>query len=414
MFSGDLAWVWAAIWWAWVLQAGWSCYNQWHFLRRVRRWDRRHKHRDMKGLSFRGPAVVIVAIKGVDERFERHIAGLTTQDYPQYRLIFTVESEDDPAHAAIAALIQRGGQREIELVVADRAERGGQKVHNLLAALRHLRDTDEAIVFADADVVPDDQWLGRMVGPLVRDWIGAATGYRWLIPADEGADNLPMRVASVINSTVATLQGPPRRTHAWGGSTALLRRTLDEAKVVEHWQGALSDDYQMSRAIRRIDKVVFFVPRCLVGSPARFTWSSLMEFGRRQYVITRVHAPMLWLLGLLFTAMSLAGWLSVIIAAVMHVEGWGWGLVAAAAVYLLDLTRGHFRARVARFILGDAAVERLRGALALDRFATPLVMAVHLLLILRSALGRRITWAGITYHMRGRQDVEIEGRGPRE
>ena len=63
------------------------------------------------------PAVaVILPLKGVDEDTEQNIASLLNQDYPNYRLIFAIESENDPVLPlleGIAAEIpfsrQRGG-----------------------------------------------------------------------------------------------------------------------------------------------------------------------------------------------------------------------------------------------------------------------------------------------------------------
>ena len=58
----------------------------------------------------------------------------------------------------------------------------------------------------------------------------------------------------------------------------------------------------------------------------------------------------------------------------------------------------------------ESADQYLRRAMALDRWATPLWMAVHALCVWTGALGRRITWAGITYELRRRQDVRIVKR----
>ncbi len=397
-----------AIWLLWLGQAAWSCFNAWNFLHRAKRLQRRFDRRNRKAGFFTPPAAVIIPVKGAGDHFQEHVLALGRQDYPGYRLIFVVQSEEDPAYAALRAIKDRVG-REVEVLVAGLAGHGGQKVHNQLCGLQSLRPSDEVAVFADADAVPHDQWLRQLVAPLRREFVGASTGYRWLVPADENA-SWASCFASVLNASVATLLGPPRRNHAWGGSMALTRRMLDQSRLVEHWQGALSDDYQLTHAIGQTDKIIQFAPRCLVVSPARFTWRSLLEFARRQYLITRIHEPWIWLAGLLITALYTAGWVSVITAGVMQTPGWHWGWAIWASVFALDHWRAQLRRRAVHDLLGPQTVAKLHRVWLLEHWATPLWMLLHLAIILSSTAGRRITWAGITYDMRHRQDVRIVRR----
>jgi cellulose synthase/poly-beta-1,6-N-acetylglucosamine synthase-like glycosyltransferase len=359
--------------------------------------------------------VVIVPVKGVDDRLEAHLQALRQQDYPRYRLVFVVESKEDPAYAVLERLVNEAGPQpagtcqSIALYVAGRADRGGQKVHNLEHALRQLGEDDEAVAFADADAVPDEYWLGRLMQPLGKPDVGASTGYRWLVPQDE---RLSSRVGSVLNASVATLLGPARRNMVWGGSAAMLRSTLEEGDLESLWEGTLSDDCQMTRAVSRTGRRVYFVARCLVASPVSMTWGRLFEFGRRQYLIMRVHHPRVWLAGLFGTGLYVGGWISAIAALAGGVL---WALPVMAVVYLGDRQRGRMRRQVVKEVFDQSTVRQLAGVDGLERWATPLWMAVHLLIVVSSAVGRRITWAGITYELRGPQDVRVvqwEDDGP--
>ncbi|MBI1370300.1 MAG: glycosyltransferase [Planctomycetes bacterium] len=402
----DLPPIWLVTLWAlWVCQAVWCWWNVGRFRRRlaqqVGRAPHRKRHRDL-------PAVIIVPVKGVDDHFAEHVRGLMHQGYFDYRLLFVTQSADEPAHVALADLIagapRAEGLQGVDLITAGVAQRGGQKVHNQLAALRTLDDTEAVIVFADADAVPDDDWLESMVIAAQKERMGAATGYRWFIPAD---DAFASRLASVLNSSAATMLGPAYRNHAWGGAMAIKRSLMTECKLVEHFDGALSDDYQLTRAVRSIGRRVYFMSRGMAASPAKFTWARLIEFARRQYRITRIYAPWTWLGVLAILSLYLAGWVSAIAGLF---AGMGDALVAIALVMTFDIARGFERRRVVRALFGDETARRLAGALRLDIFSTPLWMALHWLIVLSTALGRRITWAGIRYHMRGRRDVRIEGR----
>ena len=52
---------------------------------------------------------------------------------------------------------------------------------------------------------------------------------------------------------------------------------------------------------------VFFVPACLVASYESTTWRQLFEFGRRQFLITRISAPRTWRFGLYSCLYSILG-----------------------------------------------------------------------------------------------------------
>ena len=391
-------------WLIWVGQSLWCMRNAYMFRRFMRGQGKRE---DGKQIVYEPSAAIIIPVKGADDRLLRNIHGVRSQAYPKYRVVFVVQSETDPAHAAIQAAMAEDGDESVpvELLVAGSAEVGGQKVHNLLRGLDAVRDDDEVVVFADADAVPDDQWLRRLITPLLKERVGVTTGYRWLIPED---DALASKVGSVINASVATLMGPDRYNHAWGGSMAIQRKTLEACNLREHWQGALSDDYQMTRAIKVLKLRVYFVGRCLVASPVRFTWGSLFEFGVRQYRITRVYSPGIWLIALFAMSLSVGGWL---ISAGALAMGIGWALPAMMLVSFFDTCRAKLRRSVVGEIFGRKVVDKLRGTLDFEKYSTTFWMMIHLLFILISSVGSKLTWSRITYHMPSRQGVKVISRG---
>lgn len=411
-FSSPPTWL-AILWCFWACQAAWCCWNVYKYLERYERWVRRS---DRKLLPFTPPAALIVPIKGIDERFAHHLDSLLSQRYPAYRLIFIVQSESDPAWgrlqsqaALFTACADSTGCRSITILAAGLSLDEGQKVRNLLCGLRSVTEQDECIVFADADAVPDDDWLRRIIHPLTHDDIGATTGYRWLVPQSD-RPNLPTMLGSIINSSIATLLGPDGRSHAWGGSMALLRKTALACKLEEHWRGSLSDDYQLTRAIRSLKLRILFVPSCLIASPVDFSWKSLMEFGRRQYLITRVYAPLLWCQGLLFVGLYNAAMLSALVVATMFTPGWAWSWIVFAFVAALEAWRTSVRGRAVKTVLGPEVHDRLGDVREIERFQGMLIMAVHFAMILASIWGRTIRWAGITYELRSPQKIRILDR----
>lgn len=376
-------------------------------------------------LAYRPPVTLIVPFKGFDHDLKRGIRALLTLDYPQYRLIAVVESEDDPAHAVLReTLAEFPVGPTVEIVVSGLAPNdSGQKVHNQLAAFEHLQhharpleDTD-VVVFADSDAVPHARWMGQLVGPLVDDKNGATTGYRWLIPQMRAQRPRWGSVfASVINSSVATFIGHGSLTQAWGGSMAIRASFIREAKLADRFRGALSDDYQVTRMCRDHGRRVHFIHHCLVPSGIDLTLKSLLEFGRRQYLITRIHDP-----GLYAIALGLsAGYLVAVTGAwVGGILAWraGYPVVttcAAAALFFVFVANQHraaLRRRAVSTAFGPTMAHHLRRTLAVDRFGTTLVTAVNFILLLSALSSRRMTWRGIDYVLKGPQDVHASRPG---
>ncbi len=374
--------------------------------------------------AYRPKAVVVVPFKGAEATLAANVRALLTQDYPDYRVLLVVESEDDPAYAVLRDAAEAQPQRAEVLCVGPAEPNEGQKVHNLIAAIDHLEHAargEEVWAFADSDAVPGPAWLGDLVGPLVQEKTGVSTGYRWLIPVALPGEARPRfwaHLASILNASAASFAGREQLNHAWGGSMALRTRTARELGLRDWLRGALSDDYQVTRMVRGAGLRVYFVVRCLVASPVAFDAPGFTEFVRRQYLITRVHARGVFFGGLvLLWHYQLGLWsaLAAVICTVLtHERWWGepWFLLPMLALLVVtgsDQARATIRGMVIRRAFGADTARKLRTTQGIDRLLTPLWMTVNGLLMLSAAVGRTITWRGITYKMHEPQKIERLG-----
>jgi len=404
------------LWFCWVIEAVLAAVKVRHFARRIGAGEKPF-------IKWQPRATVIVPFKGVQDNPERALRPLLEQDYPDYRLCLVVESEDDPACAVLRRALAARPEADARVIVAGRAPSNiGQKVHNQRVVLRMLDQEcadDEVWAFADSDAVPDGHWLRSMVGPLIKPHRGMTTGYRWLVPEPDahGRVGLWSHLASVINSSVACQAGFYDWHQAWGGAMALRVETARRGRLLGRLDGALTDDYPMTRMCRELGLEVYFARPCLVLSPAAFTFRSLWNFGHRQYLITRVYAPGLYVTALLLLSLWVAGFVSALgamVAAIGWVPGAGTlpgslGVVGAFAMALVaaaDQVRSHYRAAAVRTAFGRAALGRLRTTLRYDRWATPVWTCLHWAIVVRAAVGRTMTWRGITYRLLGPNRVE--------
>jgi cellulose synthase/poly-beta-1,6-N-acetylglucosamine synthase-like glycosyltransferase len=289
------------------------------------------------------------------------------------------------------------------MVVAGEAKNRGQKVHNLLVALDTLNSIDrrvEALVFADSDMLPARNWLAELVAPLGDRRVGATTGYRWYLPSNEWRD--PARsfasiLLSVWNSSALALLGE-RSGFAWGGSTAILRENFDGIGVKDRWQGALSDDYALTSAVRERGQRIKFVPQCLVASQSEVTVKDLLEFTTRQMRITRVYSPSVWRLACFSHGLfNLAFWGGLLWLMASFVTGTPNRLLASllAGVFLFGAVTGAMRALVAARLLPAGHGIKWLAYLSLG----PIVSLVYLFNVIASARTTRVVWRGISYDM---------------
>ncbi len=383
----------------WILAAAWMAIA---VLTTVTAW------RYAQGLPFpevpqtAPPAAVLVAIKGVSDLSRSFFARLRHQSYPAYRVIAAVESEDDPAFLMLKEESKKPGA-PLRIVIAGLADRTGQKVWNLLATLDGLEPEDGIVAFADADTLPGPDWLSRLAASLVNPGREAVTGYRWIIPADS---RLSSAAVAAANASIITLPRLPSvKNHCWGGTFAIRREALERLSIRRSWEGAFSDDAQMTLACKEARVPVFSPRQSLLLSPVAMNWREAFSFGCRQYRIIWIHDRGLWALAAFGTLLPLTGATAAMAMAFQ-------GSLAASALLAASLMLGELRYRTRRKIFAalwgeDAEAERLRLYWRTERWLRPIWLSFHALCIVAAPGSRRIRWAGVEYLVRGPQDVLV-------
>jgi cellulose synthase/poly-beta-1,6-N-acetylglucosamine synthase-like glycosyltransferase len=355
----------------------------------------------------------------VDQGFRENLAALFRQDYPRYEIIFVTDSADDPALELIAEArvesMGEAGPEKASTLISGRATESGQKVHNLLAALEAVHPACEVLVFVDSDARPQSDWLQNLVAPLADEQVGAATGYRWFIPARGG---LSSHLLSVWNASIASALGPQReKNFCWGGSTAIRLETFNRLGMREKWRGALSDDFALMRALRAERLPIHFVPACLVASVEDCDLRGLLEFTTRQIKITRVYAPHFWKAVLAGSTLFTLGFFGGILLTIARLR---LGLPVALPVALLSLifllgaAKSYLRLRAVAIPLARYRAELKRSAPA-HLLLWPLTVIIYLYNSVAAASSRRIRWRGLRYELKSpTETVIIPGEQMRE
>jgi ceramide glucosyltransferase len=356
---------------------------------------------------------VFVPCRGVDAGLKENINAIFAQDYPAFEILFITDAAGDPAIAVIEeahrSYTGKSGPT-MRFIVAGPARDCGQKVHNLRTAVGKADPRCEVFVFVDTDARPSPNWLRHLVRPLQDPDLGASTGYRWFVPVRGG---LASHLRSVWNATIASALGESlEKNFCWGGSTAIQRDTFDDRKVIEYWQGSVSDDFALTRALHEGELPIKFVPQCLTASFEDCTLGELIEFTNRQLKITRAYASHLWrgiFLGSAFFVLVFFGGIALVVVRALLGLSFATPLALVLIIFALGSMKSHFRLRAVSLVIPDRRIHSFGTTLA-HLTLWPLASLLFLCNGLAAAVSRRITWRGITYELKSPTETVILSR----
>jgi len=365
-----------------------SLVQGWRFARRVR---------DAARLpEADSPAAAILApMRGADPGLAVNLDGLLTQRYGTYRVIFAVDSLEDPAVAVIQAAMAR--HRVPAILVVSPGPRGGSgKSAALARAAEALTQEDRIVVTWDADARPHARWLASLVGGL-GEGIGATTGYRWY--TSRGGFWSAVRAGWVASGFNILFND--RYNFCWGGSTAVRRELFDSAGIREKWPASLSDDLVITFAVKERGLRVRFLPRAVCVTDEPCDRRTALAWTTQQSAIVYAYFPKLtsYALGAyaVFDGAVVLGILSAVLAVAVAPA-----FALAAALFLLDLPITAIKAEQRRRVLASALPEWRevfaadRGRFLLASLVVPWVMILNLWRVRRLTA---ISWRGRTYPM---------------
>ena len=341
---------------------------------------------------------VIAPGRGLEPGLIDNLRPLVTQDYPRYEVLFVFDALDDPALKIVDEL----KSTFTRTIIAGPATDSGQKVHNLRVAVNEVDPQSEVLVFVDTDARPAQDWLRKLVAPLVDESLGASTGYRWFIP-DRGG--IASRLRSVWNASVASALGSDTtKNFCWGGSTAIRRATFTKLDVSERWRGTVSDDFTITQVLKEAKLPIHFTPLCLVASVGDCDFRELIEFTTRQIKITRVYASHLWLPLLLGSALFAIAFFGGLILIGVHPRSSA-AYIFPLIIFTLGAAKSFIRFRAVSSVLKTSQLD-----LVAHIFLWPFASLLYLYNAIVAGFSRRIKWRGITYELKSPTEAVIISR----
>jgi ceramide glucosyltransferase len=331
------------------------------------------------------PVTVLKPLHGDEPLLEQALASVCRQNYPDWQVVFGVQSASDGALPVVRRLQAQYADCNIAVVV-DPTEHGpNRKVGNLINMLPAAEHN--VLVIADSDVHVASDWLRQAVAALEIPGVGLVTAVYTGRPAH---GLVGMLGACQINHYFlpgALLARAMGRQDCLGATMMLRRETLDRIGGLRALVDHLADDNVLGRLVQRLGLNVALAATIPATTVSETTFGALWRHEQRWARTIRALVPLQFAASILQFPLAWAA-LTILLA-----DGAPWSLAGFVLVWGLRATL----VRVTDNVLALANRTPL-WLLPLRELMSVVVMAA-------SYAGRRVDWRG---HI-----LEAEGFNPR-
>ncbi len=196
------------------------------------------------------PVTILKPLHGHDLELVENLRSFCRQTYPEFQIIFGVQSPDDPALPVAEAIHQEFPDLDIAIVVDTARPFRNMKVNNLNNMLRLARHP--WLVIADSDMRVTPNYLAIVTAPLADEKVGVVTCLYRGMAGDRGLwsrlgamqINLGFLPQALLGHSFGVGDG------CFGATIALRRQTLDEIGGFAAIGDQLADDHALGQAVR--------------------------------------------------------------------------------------------------------------------------------------------------------------------
>ncbi|MGK9368232.1 glycosyltransferase [Melioribacter sp. Ez-97] len=196
------------------------------------------------------PSVTILKpVKGIDDNLEDNLSSFFELDYPDYEIIFGIDSEDDPAAPLIEKVMNKYNHINSRLVIDGRKSGLNPKVNNLINMYPYANG--ELILISDSNTKCDRDFLAKLTAHFDDRRLGMLTatirgyGEKNMVSAMENIHlNAFVAPSIFIASSLADI-------NITIGKAILIRRNaLDVIGGFNAFAGYLAEDFMMGKKVK--------------------------------------------------------------------------------------------------------------------------------------------------------------------
>ncbi len=350
---------------------------------------------------------LILPCKGLDPGFEENIKAHLKQDYPDYEIIFVTATEDDPAYVALSnSFRETPSPIPVKIIVAGISPIRGQKINNMLEALKNAHVDTEVFAFVDSDIRPKKHFLSNLVQPLQFPNVGATTGMRWYLPSD---GKLGSMLRSIWTAGAYPLLIDKRHNFTWGGAIGIKKEIFKKASIAQLLNRALNDSFAVTNGVKKLGLDIVFVPKCIAVSHEDSTLAQTLEFTNRQTITTRVYCPTFWwtvFLTYCFSNIMLIIGISFLVISILGKGYFFLPSLLMLSLIPLEIFNAAYLIPAVQKVIPEYSqdIEKLKWKYYI---ATPLASVLILINSLVSLTTNEFTWRGVRYRLVSPTHTEI-------
>ena len=336
----------------------------------------RRKQREVTPVLTAWPAITVLKpLCGDEALLEAALSSFCTQDYPNFQIVFGVQSAADPALLVVDRLQGRFPQVAIDVVVDATRHGRNSKVGNLLnmfPAARH-----DVIVIADSDIHAPPDTLRSVAGSLMAPGVGLVTTLYTGMPTT-GTLAGALGAAQINHSFLpgALMARSLGRQDCLGAIMALRRDTLTAIGGLAAMADHLADDALLGQLVRDQGLTVALASAIPATTVPETRLPALVSHELRWMRTVKSVAPIGFVLGALQYPLF---WATLMLGAEAD-AAWAW--VAFAVVWL---GRGVLAARI------DGL---LRTSPRLSVWYLPFRDVLSVVIMVASYWSNRVAWRG--------------------
>jgi ceramide glucosyltransferase len=346
-------------------------------------WRYFHQPQKTSSPEFVPPVSNLKPIRGLDPEAYENLASFCRQDYPDYEIVFCIDSDDKAVIAVLERLKESFPERQIRVLYGSSRIATNDKVAKLARLVNEARH--EVVVISDSDVRVRPDYLRNVTAPLRDPRVGAVTCFYAPTEISTFTDHLQTAgMTSDFYAGVLVAWQLDGIKFALGTTIATTRARLAGFGGYASIENQPADDLLVGRLIAEQGYEVVLLPYVIETVPDYHSMRALLHKRLRWLVVMRHMRPS-GHFGLLFT------------------QGLPWSIAAVAvhpsAAVALGYLGTYCLLRVAMtWVIG---VHGMKQPLFWKQMPLiPLWDAVAFVIWLASFLRRSIRWRGADYYIR--------------